>query len=273
MSRSKDRPVLFEVLNRGSAAKLTPSGKLRPTPAPALERRNKPAPRPIERPGFEADGGDAVPREPIIQFRNGRLRINLGWIGLSAAGVGSLLILLVAFQAGGRFAGGITSGDSRPDDELSRILAMTPDPSVLDSPDGRLSSGSRRIATPPLAALPTRTTKRGKSETSPPAASSFNRQKGMHYIIVQYFPKSKSTQARAAARFLTAGGVPCSVDESGRDIRVFAHESFRLDQPDKKAARSERERCESSIAKIKKLGKEYIQKGGYDFKGCAERRY
>ena len=188
-----------------------------------------------------------------------------------------LLVLLVTFQAGGRFAGGFAGDEQAPDDELSRLLAETADPSVLDSEGSHLTSGSRRIATPPLALkknAPRKPAAKVRGQASAPVNSgTFARQKGEHYIIIQYFRKSESKAAAAAAIFLTSRGVPSSIDRSGSDIRLFAHESFRIGQKDTKAVRREQQRCETLKSRIKTLGKAYVKTGGYAFEGCRERRY
>lgn len=275
MSRSKDRPILFEVVSRENAANLIQSAKLRPTATPRVERPKRPAARPIE--PTQSETADPIPREPPVQFRSGRLRINVGWIGLSAAATGLLLVLLVTFQAGGRYAGGIIGSATAPDDELSRLLAQTADPSVLDTQGSHLTSGSRRIATPPLAlqkSPPRKAGDRPRGKASPPVNSgTFAREKGKHYIIVQHFRKSESKAAAAAALFLTSRGVPSSIDRSGSDIRLFAHESFLIGQKDANAARRDQQRCETLKARIKTLGKEYVKKAGYAFEGCRERKY
>ena len=275
MSRSKDRPVLFEVVSRAGAANLAQSGKLRPTADPRVARRQRPSAQPVEK--IRSESPDPIPREPAARFLNGRLRINLGWIGLSATATGLLLVLLVTFQAGGRYSSGITGNELAPDDELSRLLAQTADPSVLDFEGSHLTSGARRIATPPLAlknnAARERNGKTRGQASAPVSGGAFARQKGKHYIIIQHFRKSESKAAAAAAVFLTSRGVPSGIDRSGSDIRLFAHESFRIAQKDSKAVRREQRRCETLKTRIKTLGKEYAKTGGYAFEGCRERRY
>lgn len=275
MSRSKDRPILFEVVSRENAASLAQSAKLRPTAAPRIERPQRPAVAPSE--PTQSEAADPIPGEPAVRFRSGRLQINLGWVGLSATATALLLTLLLTFQAGGRYAGSITGVAAAPDDELSRLLAQTADPSVLDSQGSHLTSGSRRIATPPLAlekGPPRERTDKARGRPSAPVnVGIFTREKGQHYVIVQHFRKSESKAAAAAALFLTSRGVPSSIDRSGSDIRLFAHESFRIGQKDAKAARREQQRCDTLKARIKTLGKEYVKKHGYAFEGCRERRY
>ncbi len=276
MSRSKDRPVLFEIVSRAGAAGLAQSSKLRPTAAPRPERRQRPPVGPIEPPQSEA--ADPIPHQPAVRFRSGRLRINLGWIGLSATATGLMLVLLVTFQAGGRYSGGITGDAAAPDDdELSRLLGETADPSVLDFEGSHSNSGSRQVATVPLA--PKKNTPRKRNDqargqaSAPVKSGTFTREKGKHYIIIQHFRKSDSKAATAAARFLTSRGVPSSIDRSGSDIRLFAHERFWIGQKDAKMARREQQRCETLKTRIKTLGKGYAKKGGYAFEGCRERKY
>ncbi len=265
MPRPKDRPVLFELVNGKKTAIKRPPERLNPRPRKPIRTR---AAKPAERP--RRDGAAQMPGEAPIEFRNGRLRVQLGWTGISSAAVALVLLLLIAFQAGGRFYA-IAPSTIDGEAELNRILAGPADPSVLNLPESERRASPRRIATAEDVAAPDDDD--GGSASDSPGTSGAVLAAGRHYVIAQYFPNSRQRDAEKAAAYLTEKGVPAAVFTSGPDIRLIALEGFLIDQPDGRAGALEQKRCDALKARIRELGKEYSrQGGGYSFDAPRERK-
>lgn len=263
MPRPKDRPVLFELVNgKQTAVKRSPE-RLNPRPRKPIRTR---AAKPVERTRRDAA---AISGEPSFEFRNGRLRVRLGWTGISGVGVCVVLLLLIAFQAGGRFYA-IAPSTIDGEAELNRILAGPADPGVLNLPESERRASPRRIATAEDVAPEDED---GGSASDAPGTSGATLTPGWHYIIAQYFPNSRQRDAEKAAAYLGENGVPAAVFTSGPDIRLIALEGFLIDQPDGRAGAQEQKRCDALKARIRELGKEYARLGGgYAFDAPRERK-
>jgi hypothetical protein len=98
-------------------------------------------------------------------------------------------------------------------------------------------------------------------------------QTGYHYVFVQFFRRSRIQDAQAAAAFLRANGLPCTIQRARDDIRLIATEPFLLDEGSAAERQRARQRCEQLKRRVKELGKEYAQAGGgYAFDQCLERK-
>jgi hypothetical protein len=244
---------LFELVNGKQTPVKRSTERLNPRPRKPIRTR---APKPVER--LRRDAPGLKPGEVPFEFRNGRLRVNLGWTGLSSAAVGLVLLLLISFQAGGRFHA-ITPSTIDGEAELNRILAGPADPSVLELPASERRASPRRIATAEDNAT---AEDDADSASDAPGTSGATLTPGRHYVIVQYFPNSRQRDAEKAAAFLSESGVPAAVFTSGPDIRLIALEGFWIDQPDGRAGALEQKRCDALKSRIRELGKEYARQGG-----------
>lgn len=281
MARAKDRPILFEVVrrkrpSRGDVTPRTPVvAETRPDIAPAL-RLNRAAPPEPEVVRTVA----AETSEPAFRFSDGRLHVSIGWGGLTGWGIGLLVLLLVVFQGGLRYAGVPASQTTSDDPALSDALRGPADPSVLDLPESERRTGSGRIATPPpsgggrTAANESGNRSRAATPKKKPAAvPKIVRKKGHDYLIIQHFPQSKLSAAKAARDYLSENGVPCGILRTRNDNVLIARRGFLVEQTDVAAGRADGKRLAALQRRIIELGKAYNRIGGYSFAECYSKKH
>jgi len=269
VSTRKKRPVLYEVA-RPEFQRSNPACP--PTePRPADREDSAPAsaaPRtPTPAPSVHKPAGTRIRESKPYDPRS--ISISASTLTLTIAGM--IMLLFISFVSGRRYEAAYPSAppaefsldlDSRPD----KAAYEDPPPIVtrVDDRSSRLSLASD-VESPPVEST--------GGETADQAARTVTLQKGLHYIVVQHFRKSRRADADAAAKFLLANDVPCAL-QPGTDIRLIATEPFLVDQPDAAAARRERTRADRLLSRIKELGKQFNQdmqregRGGYTFSGC-----
>ncbi|MCG3127536.1 MAG: hypothetical protein CHACPFDD_02398 [Phycisphaerae bacterium] len=128
------------------AASRTDAPTSRSTAAVSAPARPSLTPRAVAAPRASGAADASRVRSPL-RYAAGRFQLEFGWIGLSGALLALLLLLLVAFQAGARFAGGSPAGAA--DGKLEAARAAPPNESVTHLPEAERRPAGRRIATPP----------------------------------------------------------------------------------------------------------------------------
>lgn len=181
---------------------------------------------------------------------------------------GTIVLLFMAFAAGRHY-------------ESQHPSVYTPADFRLEADEGSETQADLAAATePPAPAQPvaredtSASPQRPAPEPAPPAPAAVTLKRGYHYVVVQHFNKSRQqADAVAAGEFLQENGVACAT-LSGADIRLVATQSFLIDQDNAAAARTERERAERLLKRIKQLGQRYNRellkqgKNGYTFSEC-----
>lgn len=281
MVRAKDRPILFEVVRRkkplrGAGPSRAPVvAETVPDIAPSLRLKPSGLAEPEAVRTVSADAS-----VPAFRFSEGRLHVSLGWVGLTGWGIGLLVLVLVVFQGGLRYAGKPSNQLTSDDPALSAALRGPADPSVLDLPESERRTGSGRIATPPPSDAGRTTANNAENRSraatptrKPPAAPKVVRKKGYHYLIIQHFPQSKLSAAKAARDYLVENGVPCAVLRTRDDHVLIARQGFLIEQADVAAGRADRKRRDALKRRIIELGKAYNRIGGYRFAECYSKKY
>lgn len=259
MATRRKRPVMYEVVNRGRRAR--GRAVTWPTTAPAAQPTAAPErPTCLATPPTSTAADDGGP-EPSVQVDHGRVLLSLGWPQLTVAGVLAIVVLVAVFWAGRRSVlppepeAEITeflSGDVRevPADR-GPVAALNLD----HRPGGGAATPLRREA--PQHGAPS-AEREQPAEPPPDAAPQPTLESGHHYVLVQYFPKSRRQHAQDAARFLRSEGVECTVIAAPSDLRLFATKRF-----------SSAGAAEGLIRQVRELGRQYARAGGgYDFAGC-----
>ena len=281
MAARKNRPVLYEVAGR--AARLSSLGRSRnpresrdeepvrrakpaPPPSPAaLEPKPEPTPRPeTVTPPKQTPPTVAAPRKtPFVPAAalTSRLQAMLAKLpGITASGSsGAIIIASVVVVV---VVATIAIRNWSPSDIGANAgAAATPPATVSDSftgddPGVQLAGDVSNGDDAGSGAAPPRTN-----------APTVQLQPGLHYVIAQYFPKSKRRAAEDAALYLRQNGIACAL-LAGADIRLLATEPFHVKQDDSRAAAAERRKGDALVKRIKDLGKAYNRIGGYDFSGA-----
>ena len=261
MASRKNRPVLYEVVERSRRQRET----WRRPPTTSEPAGEGPPPR------VAIAGETRTPSRPrSVRFVRGKLHAELGWPGMTVAGVAGVLIVLVAFEAGGRYA-----VSHHPDSAPAAENAAAPEGGTESAAPAHETAAPqpRRAAEHPTRAAPTAA--REEVAQPPPRAESENVrqpesaeiQPGYSYVVIQHFRSSQVQAARDAGSYLIANGVDCFV-LSGSDLRLVATEPFLIEQ-DNAAARSAQERrAEQLRERVRALGKEYARDHGYAFEQC-----
>lgn len=302
MPRAKDRPILFEVIDRGKPLRSQP---IMPPPADSANRSRPALPPEKRRPFFSSLVGsmarrhdapsnpvptlrdDAKPANPatapILHLRFAGRDIALSWIGLVGTAAALVIITVALYQIGVRLARGRAADPASDDDALVAALNGAPDPGVLDLPASERRAGPRIAPPQPssdtlLASDVRAAPNDSQSETTrsaggPERLPVVDRKKGLYYVVVQHFQRSRDADARAAADFLASNGVPCGVVDSGKDLRIIAAESFNIDHKDGPTGKSEQARCNDLLRRIQSLGKQYSRTGRYTFRDCYADKY
>jgi hypothetical protein len=271
----KNRPVLFEVVARSRGAR--GRNVVRSTAKPLTPVAS----------GMEA--GAAQPDEPpqpetLGESAGGRLRLSLGWVELTAAGVMLIALLWGAYYMGSRSA----QPAPRQPDDFAKLLTSKPEPERADAtpppvglprrrsaqpvatppaPDASDRSGGERSAqkpaTPPTEAPPPAQPANQPAGTpTPDAGPAVSFEPGTHYIVVQHFPVSARDKADAARTFLADKGIVCLVRKGNGDLELVTQQTFKNEADAK-----------NLLKRITDLGKEYFQGGGgYDFGGAKLRK-
>lgn len=261
MPPRKKRPVLYEVVNRSRRSRgrtstfRTPVAPPAPPGEPAPPPSAAPPPRLEPLPVSTRAGVTPPTARPIVHLAGRRILLNLGWPELLFLSVLFIAIVGGAFKAGQRSA-------APPDPDRSATFLDEPRATPLAAvpADGLPDSFSPAPAesSPPAGTTPRTAPTRPPPEPPPPALET-----GYHYVVVQFFPKSRRHHADAARDFLRANAVDCIVHSAPNDLRLVVTQRF--DEP--AAARD-------LIRRLRELGQEYTrQGGGYDFAGCQTIRF
>ena len=271
MASRKARPVLYEVARRGRPRE--PHLKHRPEPPSAEVAPATNSVVPLAEPTRPDEMAKA---SPGIQVVDERVHFALSWPAIAMVLAAVVVALAVSFHAGTRY-GQRTSTPA--DGEAAHLVADQSAGASAEDPRAAANeprSGARAIppATPPASAegsTPARTPGRpAPREQQPPRAEL---QAGQHYVFIQYFRKTRMENAQAAAAFLRANGLPCTIQRARDDIRLIATEPFKLDTEDAATRQREKQRCEEIKRRIKQLGEEYRRSGGgYAFDQCREQK-
>lgn len=259
MVTRKNRPVLYEVVNRSRRAR-TRSGGWRfsaaPPAAPAAADRPAAPPAAPARPAAAPPAGTRA-----VRFADGRLRLDLGWPHLAVAAVLLVAVLVGVFQAGRRSARPATAADLSPD-----FLFNAPEAADAGAQRVEPMPGDRGITGPIVTPLDPRggeddgtaaSGTPGPVEEEPRELAS-----GFYYVVVQYFPRSERAAAEAAQQFLQARGVECRVLARRADLVLVATQPFTSEA-----------QAENLKRRIRDIGKEYFPIGRYDFRGCLAVRF
>jgi hypothetical protein len=190
----------------------------------------------------------------------------VGWPHLIVSAVFLAALLFGAFQAGKRSA----MPPSKNPEDLASLMdegapaAPPPDETVRQSKS--LRPAGRGAETPVVRGEPADR----EPETPPPTPEDFQPptrfefEDGQYYVIAQYFRRSDKAAADTARTFLLSKGIECVVHRGPqRDWWLVGAQAF----PSSSATGS-------LIHKIKEAGKEFAKSGGgYDFAGCAARKF
>lgn len=291
MAQRKDRPILFEVVQKGAEtrAPATRRGSGSGLSEFARRLRANPEVRQPVRPSGPTPGDEIVDVEPvdrpdsaggltalIERFKNGKLHLAISWTAIAGLGLFALLLILLSFYIGSQWArSSLVVAAPKSDDPLERALEGDPQSSVLEIPDSQHRSGGR-IATPP------RNEPHAASESGTPTvipATTLDspretpREKGRHYLVIQHFKKTDVSDAEAAEQFIRVNGIPCSIYGSTKDLRLIATQGFLIDQKDAAAKQAEQRKCDDLKRRIKELGKQYAKTGRYVFDQCYADKY
>lgn len=293
MAGRKSRPVLYEIVRsqdrarqkswfkRPETARKESPPKSAPQSTPPPKPQTPPPPAaptpPANTPAYTQTS--RPPSPGMIRLAGGRLHLTLGWPSLTVLLFGVIFILVVTFQAGIRYAQQLPPTIDGSEETPAQLAAET-EPPTESSTDwaAHRYRNPAHVAAPTADDNPSQNTPATpdanptRSQTPQPPAFSFK--DGYHYVIIQFFPKSKLDDARQAAEFLQSQGVPCVIQDAKRDIRLIAREPFLIDQEDRAASRAEKQRAETLKKRIRELGKEYMRSGGrYLFSQPAERKF
>lgn len=310
MSQRKNRPVMYEVISQARGAReaaaqrrapLVGGGASPPAASGAAAGAVSGAADAIVAPVA------ASAASPAVRMSGGKIVLRLGWPELTVAGVLLASLLGGAFYAGYSARSAAQRSEDSKVNTLSGDFSREPAPAAHppgeSAPLRPRDSRESRSAAPPKpdvnpkggdagVALPPKKGDDGSRKPdagadgagesakggAPDAADGANAasekhvfQEGYHYLVIQYFPKSRSAAARQAADFLTGKGVAVVVVRRGEDYCLVATEPFLIDDRTQ-TGKQERTRCEALKKTILEAGKEYQKTGGYDFKGCAPQR-
>lgn len=291
MSRRKFRPILLEVASRDRAGLRSRSAEgdapvddepLFHPPRSAAAPRATPATPPPAHPPDSPATQDTRAHRPVGEppeyvpslaeaLNEFRAAVQADWRPPAIVGGAIALLLLLSFQLGRLTA---SDGAQAPS---NRSGDWTDAPAVRGSerePDAELERG---LPLPPVTEpTPTDLTADAGATPAPAAAaepqSATPLKRGFHYLVVQHFPKSKRSDADAAAKYLTDAGIATAVIVGAGDLEAVVLEPFLIQQPDAAAARAERMRAEALTRQVLALGRKYQQAGGgYNFSGCRPR--
>ncbi len=259
MTARRKRPVLYEVFRPGARSA-----------DPALKPRTfRPTHEP-ERPATAGEREDAVVTTTTVSSttslpptRRPRRTLTFSTSTLTVVLAGMIVLLFMAFAAGRHY-------------ESEHPSTYTTAEFMLETDEGSETQTDLAAATEqPIAGEDAALRpQRPAPEPAPATRSQVTLQKGYHYVVVQHFNKSRQqADALAAGEFLQANGVPCA-RLSGADIRLVATKPFLVNQANTAAGRTERERADRLLERIKQLGQRYnrelLNQGekGYTFSEC-----
>jgi hypothetical protein len=267
----KTRPVLYEVARRDRVRES--DWKRRPEPPPPEASPAPSSSTPAPEGGPQAESGRPA---PLVRVVGERVQLTLGWPGVAVILAAFVVVLGVSFHAGTRYGQSTVTptGDQQPSAPADQAGGAQPQVALgspAGSPDG---AGAARPQAPPAAAGANTLAGQPRRAAPPPEQPApVKLQDGYHYVFIQFFRKTRMKDAQAAAAFLQANGLPCTIQTAPDDIRLIATEPFRLDEGDTAARQREKQRCEELKRRIKELGKEYARAGGgYAFDQCLERK-
>ncbi len=223
MSARRKRPVLYEIVQRTQRHKAQGwRGRLQSAKPDQADETNE---GPV--PGGGAVSTDAHPESSTPAPPGGRpirivgqqLHLTLGWTSAAAACIALVFLLWVAYEAGQRSVAvpaqpderGVTAGgDAR----------RGPEPNERSGVAGYVALPDRAPRAQPPA----------ETADEPPPASA-NRaedvlQRDMYYVTAQYFRRSRTDHAEAAARYLIQNGVPAVLQHRRADIALIINQAF-----------------------------------------------
>lgn len=258
MSARKSRPVLYEVI-RGSERER----KVRSAAPAYVERpRHAPEPSPAAEP---PEPEEVAARPPTVQVAEGRLHLSLGWPSAAVLLAGCVVVLVVTFNAGQRYAqwgtvpemngDGSSGTESRVEGDRARK------PEVPQRADNNVAPRERQRSAQ-------------KTPKPTPAVPRNPFVKGNQYVIIQHFPKRDRKAAENAREFLQSNGLDCAVDVRKNEFRLIATQPFVFDAKDARAKRRAAQEAERGVIKrVKELGKQYARDHGYAFDQAYLSRY
>lgn len=281
----KTRPVLYEVLRRRAESR--PQWRpQRPRPAEPESSVGTIEPSPSPR-----TFAPSAQRPELWRMLGNRVDLSLSVATLAGAGVGLIVLLIVAFQVG-RYSAGAASppvepnrggGDagmtnllksispgSKPSDSGSRGL-REPERVAINVPKNPAQpEGEPAPAKPreePRTAPQPEPEKLTPTPPQPENKPTLQLVKGRSYVQIQCFRPRDRQAAEDAAAFLIQNGVPCGIQERRDDIVLWATEAFDLGSDSAATRRAEQQRAKQLESKIKQIGDAYFKLNGkYRFK-------
>ena len=306
MSTRKNRPVLYEVVNRARRPRDPQPARLNSSSSAAelldyADLTTNGAPEPAVAPrSLMANAGLERPRG--ARWRDGKLQLLLGWPDFTVIAVMTIFVLYIVFQAGIRVgvssAAGPAADNAAPrlpeNPETARGVAKDPQRSAAGEPTRGSELPPVRVQRPGNVAVPPKrpdeSAARNPSETDaappqpapeaqPSAETSAVRPattlvKGLTYVRIQHFRSSKRDEADKAAEFLRGQGIACEVVDVGKEPVLIAAEPFDLNRkPKDPELAKEKERLKLFKKRISDLGREYNMKTGYSFDKAYESQW
>lgn len=280
----KTRPVLYEVLRRRSENRTQWR-----SPRPRAIESDAPA-ESIEATPSHVSRPPAQQRPDFLRLLGNRIEFSISGVMLGGAGVGLLVLLVVAFQIGRYTAGSAAksgAGSGEGDTGITNLLnsvsqgnARNDQPVKLREPERPTTNVPRNSVEPDggsIAAKP-----RDNAKSSPPAEPDrtgsppppgdepkpvLQLVKGKSYYLIQCFPPRERQAAEDAAAFMIQNGVPSGIQQRRSDIVLWATEAFDVNADDAAIRRAAQQRAKKLEARVKELGDIYFkQNGKYRFR-------
>jgi hypothetical protein len=243
-----------------------------PPPRPLLQPNLAPSTPPTRvPPRFTAHEPPTRAERLLAQILQRRLRIEMSGLTAGVIALALLLVLAVTFEAGRRSArpvgapaveqnvappaSGGEPGGAEPG--LAQESAVPVETSFSHrGATGRVATPVRPAEPEPAAAAPpVAPDERSQAAPAPPpAAEQMNFQKGVHYLVIQHFPRGKQADAEAVADFLRTEKIACTLMTQGSDLVLVANEGFMINQKGQ-AGNAERARCDKLKQEIKRLAR------------------
>jgi hypothetical protein len=156
-----------------------------------------------------------------------------------------LIVVLTAFQIGRGFSGGSPAAGGN--DDLKQLLSAKPNAAVLEQPGGKSDSPPNRAiagATPPARS-------EGTAEAPPAPATPEDLQVGLHYVLLDKYPRDALKTAEFVQKWLAATHNIQTVLRERRDSYWLIGKAgfdFSVD--------GESAKCDRYVEQIKDLGKD-----------------
>lgn len=293
MANRRNRPTLYEVVNRtrrepfqrkpaqspeSGAANVAEPATV-PAPAPARQSTVSHTPTSAVTAAFEADARGGSDYQPIVRFSDGDLTVRVTPPAMIVGAIAMLSLFGLGYWLGQKSprAGAVDNRDdlaavvTTPTRSQPETPAMTSAPPPVATPPPRpapqavpqRADDSEVVTEPSVHTNPSRVATPSAAPVTPAAPSdanadpsSFKPEPGSYYVIIQHFPLKQRKAAAEAQKFLLENGLP-TVLLGKSDLQIWAT------QPCASQAAAE-----ALKDRVKALGKQYSEKGGYDFLKC-----